>query len=210
MNIKLIGNKTSPFVRKVEIVLQEQELLYDFQLDSPWESASKVVGINPIGKIPVLIIGGETTLFDSSLIVEFLLKMVPNTELSSKSETLNDKLLMTVANAALDTAVLCSWELKRPNDKVDSNVMNKYKRRIESCLRYMNGVYSVEKDTFSMSDVSALCCIDYLLLRNFVPLIEEDYRNLFNRRKQLYTRQSVKTTSPLPNSAVQCGGHENA
>jgi len=54
--MKLIGSHTSPFVRKVRAVLAEKKIEYDFVIDSPWLPATAVPGINPLGKIPVLVI----------------------------------------------------------------------------------------------------------------------------------------------------------
>lgn len=196
MNIKLIGNKTSPFVRKVEIVLQELGLSYDFLLDSPWEPNSQVVKLNPIGKIPVIVINEEIALFDSSVITDFLLEKIPSDSLRGL-EGINEKLFMRVVHDTLDTAVLCSWELKRAEGKIDSGVLEKYKKRISTCLQYIDGFYSVEKAQFSISDIAMVCCIDYLLLRQFFYIVEDDYPNLFNRRKNLYERKSVKITSPI-------------
>ncbi|WP_298313103.1 glutathione S-transferase N-terminal domain-containing protein, partial [Propionivibrio sp.] len=52
--MKLIGSLTSPFVRKVRIVLAEKKIEYDLAIDSPWTTESDVPNINPLGKIPVL------------------------------------------------------------------------------------------------------------------------------------------------------------
>ena len=61
--MKLIGSHTSPFVRKVRAVLAEKKIEYDFVIDSPWLPATAVPGINPLGKIPVLVIDDDTPLF---------------------------------------------------------------------------------------------------------------------------------------------------
>lgn len=53
--MKLIGSLTSPYVRKVRIVLAEKKIEYEFELDSPWSPGSNVPNINPLGKIPVLV-----------------------------------------------------------------------------------------------------------------------------------------------------------
>ena len=68
--MKLIGSLTSPFVRKVRIVLAEKKIEYDFALDSPWTPEPNVPNINPLGKLPVLVLDDETVLFDSAGIAE--------------------------------------------------------------------------------------------------------------------------------------------
>ena len=47
--MKLIGSLTSPFVRKVRIVLAEKKIEYEFAIDSPWNADSNVPNVNPLG-----------------------------------------------------------------------------------------------------------------------------------------------------------------
>ncbi|MGE5385593.1 MAG: glutathione S-transferase family protein, partial [Betaproteobacteria bacterium] len=79
--MKLIGSLTSPYVRKVRIVLAEKKIEYEFELDSPWAPETKVPGINPLGKVPVLVLDDETPLFDSRVIVEYIDNVTPNNKL---------------------------------------------------------------------------------------------------------------------------------
>ena len=51
--MKLVGSLTSPFVRKVRIVLSEKRIVYDFDVDIPWESDTRVAEHNPLGKVPI-------------------------------------------------------------------------------------------------------------------------------------------------------------
>ena len=70
--MKLIANPTSPYSRKVRIVLAEKRIDYEFVVDNPGDATTLVPDYNPLGKIPVLILDDETTLFDSRVIVEYL------------------------------------------------------------------------------------------------------------------------------------------
>ena len=54
--MKLIGSLTSPYVRKVRVVLAEKKIDYEFELDSPVSPETIVPDFNPLGKIPVLIL----------------------------------------------------------------------------------------------------------------------------------------------------------
>ena len=79
--MKLIGSLTSPYVRKVRIVLAEKKIEYDYVIDSPWLESSKVSNINPLGKIPALVLDDDTPLFDSRVIVEYIDSVTPNNKL---------------------------------------------------------------------------------------------------------------------------------
>ena len=84
--MKLIGSLTSPYVRKARIVLAEKKIEYDFEIDSPWNADSNVPNVNPLGKIPALILDDETVLFDSRVIVEYLDNVTPNNKLMPAPE----------------------------------------------------------------------------------------------------------------------------
>jgi glutathione S-transferase len=79
--MKLIGSLTSPFVRKARVVLAEKKIDYEFEIDSPWTPENQVANVNPLGKIPVLVLDDNTVLFDSRVIVEYLDNVAPNNKL---------------------------------------------------------------------------------------------------------------------------------
>ncbi|MEK7437827.1 MAG: glutathione S-transferase N-terminal domain-containing protein, partial [Pseudomonadota bacterium] len=75
--MKLLGSLTSPYVRKTRVVLAEKRIEYSFEQDDPWSENSRVPDANPLGKVPVLVLDDDSTLFDSRVIVEFLDSVSP-------------------------------------------------------------------------------------------------------------------------------------
>ena len=60
--MKLIGSLTSPSSQGAHRS-GRKKIEYEFELDSPWSPESNVPNINPLGKIPpVLVLDEETTL----------------------------------------------------------------------------------------------------------------------------------------------------
>eukprot|EP01034_Spumella_vulgaris_P044963 gene44963-55964_t len=51
--MKLIGSTTSPYVRKVRIVLAEKKLDYQLELEDVW-AHDRIQASNPLGKVPCL------------------------------------------------------------------------------------------------------------------------------------------------------------
>ena len=119
--MKLIGSLTSPYVRKVRIVLAEKKIEYEFELDSPWSPGSNVPNINPLGKIPVLVLDEETTLFDSRVISEYLDNVAPNNKLmpAPNRERTEVKRWEALADGICDAAALTFLERKRPTERQD-------------------------------------------------------------------------------------------
>ena len=69
--MKLIGALTSPYVRKVRIVMAEKKLDFQFVLEDVWGTEA-VMKSNPLGKVPCLVMEGADAMFDSRVIVEYV------------------------------------------------------------------------------------------------------------------------------------------
>ena len=69
--MKLIGSRSSPYVRKVRIVMAEKKLDYQFVEEDVWNSDT-ILASNPLGKVPCLVMEGGEAVFDSRVIVEYL------------------------------------------------------------------------------------------------------------------------------------------
>ncbi|MES2890091.1 MAG: glutathione S-transferase C-terminal domain-containing protein [Pseudomonadota bacterium] len=74
--MKVLGSLTSPYVRKVRIVMAEKKLDFQLVLEDVW-GANQVDVHNPLGKVPCLVMEGGETLFDSRVIVEYLDTLSP-------------------------------------------------------------------------------------------------------------------------------------
>jgi hypothetical protein len=70
--MKLIGSLTSPYVRKVRVVMAEKKLDFQFVLEDVWGSDAILKPANPLGKVPCLVMEGGEAVFDSRVIVEYL------------------------------------------------------------------------------------------------------------------------------------------
>jgi glutathione S-transferase len=68
----LIGQYDSPFVRRVAIALHHYELRFDRRVLSVFKDFDQMLAINPLGKVPSLILDDGETLFDSRTIIDYL------------------------------------------------------------------------------------------------------------------------------------------
>ena len=75
-SMKLIGSPTSPYVRKVRVVMAEKKLDFQLVVEDPW-GADVVLKSNPLGKVPCLVMEGGEAVFDSRVIVEYLDTLSP-------------------------------------------------------------------------------------------------------------------------------------
>jgi len=69
---KLCSFKTCPWVHRAAIVLQEKGIEYEIEYIDRANRPDWFLEISPHSKVPVLIIDGETALFESNAIAEYL------------------------------------------------------------------------------------------------------------------------------------------
>lgn len=63
--MKLIGSYTSPFVRKISILLLEKGIEFEFVNEQPYNAENGVAQYNPLGKVPALVTDEGDYWFDS-------------------------------------------------------------------------------------------------------------------------------------------------
>src|SRR5688572_7176048 len=70
--MKLYGSLTSPYARKVRILIAEKKIPCEFVAADPRSVDGPVQALNPLGLVPVLSRDDGSALFDSPVIVEYL------------------------------------------------------------------------------------------------------------------------------------------
>lgn len=134
--MKLIGTTTSPYVRKVRVVLAEKKLDYRFDIEDPWSIESKVRDVNPLGKVPCLVMDDHGAVFDSRVIVEYLDGLSPNARLIPQNgrPRIEVKTWEALADGLCDAAVAARLEGRRAPEKQDAGVMTRQFAKIDSAL----------------------------------------------------------------------------
>ncbi len=200
--MKLIGSHTSPFVRKVRIVLAEKKMEYEFVIDSPWQEGSAVPDINPLGKIPVLLLDDETPLFDSRVIVEYIDNITPNSKLfpTPNRERTEVKRWEALADGICDAAAAAYLEAKRARGEQSPDWIKRQRDKVRRGLTFMSAELG-EKNfcmgtRFSMADIALGTALGYLDFR--FPDIEwrENLPNLARLHTELMRRPSFADTLP--------------
>lgn len=200
--MKLIGTRTSPYVRKARIVLAEKKIEYDFVVESPNDSTSTVARHNPLARVPVLVLDDDTAIFDSPVIVEYLDNLSPNNKLfpQPSRERIVVKRWEALSDGLLDAAVGIRLELQRPKQQRSASWMKREQDVIDRALAVM----AIELDAnhwcmgtpFTFADVALGCALGYLDFR--FPDIDWRNRhpNLARLHEQLMQRPSFADTVP--------------
>lgn len=200
--MKLIGSHTSPYTRKVRVVLAEKKIEYDFVVDSPWANDSKVADYNPLGKIPVLVLDDDTALFDSRVIVEYIDNVTPNNKLfpAPNRERIEVKRWEALADGLCDAAVAALLERKRPASEQSADWVERQLAKVKRALAFMSE--ELDDKSFcmgthiSMADLALGTALGYLNFRFPEIAWQPDHPNLSKLYDKLMQRPAFADTIP--------------
>jgi glutathione S-transferase len=200
--MKLIASLTSPYARKVRVVLAEKRIEYDFDVQNPWLADTPVPLFNPLGKVPVLVLDDGTTVFDSRVIVEYLDTVTPVTRLipSGNRERTLVKRWEAMGDGVCEAAAAIFLERKRPAEQQSPDWIRRQETKIESGLRAIAEELGGEKwcfgDAYSLADVAVGCALGYLDFRFPEINWREPHPNLAQHWEKLSKRPSFQNTVP--------------
>ena len=114
--MKLYHSATSPFVRKINVLLAESGLADRVMLEpvsgNPLNSGTMPVHANPLGKVPALELDDGRVLYDSRVICRYL-DTLAGGGFYPKGDALWDALVLeATADGIMDAAVLMAYEVR--------------------------------------------------------------------------------------------------
>jgi glutathione S-transferase len=203
--MKLIGSTSSPYVRKVRVVMAEKKLDYAFVTEDVWSADTTISESNPLGKVPCLIMEGAEALFDSRVIVEYLDTLSPVGKLipAVGRERAEIKTWEALADGLMDAAILARLEATwngRTKAQRSQAWIDRQLGKVNATLKAMShglgdkpfcgGIH------FSLADVAVGCALGYVDFR--FPQIDwrTDYPNLVRLHDKLMQRPSFADTVP--------------
>ncbi len=192
--MKLFASPTSPYARKIRIVLFEKQLPFELVEDSPWESATRVPEINPLGKVPVLVLDDGEVFFDSPVIAGYLETLNTEPRLLPTDALARVRVRQTeaLADGITDAAVTALLESRRPDgersDREIARQTAKIERGLDVLERRATGREWLHGDGLSLADIAAGTALAYLDLR-FPQL---SWRDAHPALKTLEARMSAR------------------
>ena len=201
--MKLIGSTTSPYVRKVRIVMAEKKLDYQFELDDVWSDATTIGESNPLGKVPCLIMEDGGAVFDSRVIVEYLDTLTPVGKLIPVSgrERVEVKCWEALADGMLDAGVLMRLEeAQRKPEERSSRWVARHRAKVDAALRSMStglgeGAWC-NGASYSLADIAVGCALGWIAFRFPEIAWHDEYPNLARLADKLAERPSFRETVP--------------
>ena len=206
MPMKLIGSNTSPYVRKVRIVMAEKKLDYDYVLEDVWAAQTTIGLSNPLAKVPCLIMEGGEAIFDSRVIVEYFDTLSPVGKLipTVGRERAEVKTWEALADGVLDAAILARLESTwsgRSDAQRCQNWIDRQLGKVDAALAAMSR--GLGEKSFcvgihlSLADIAVGTALGYLDFRFPQITWREQYPNLQKLQDKLMQRASFIDTKPF-------------
>lgn len=112
--MKLFIATPSPFARKARVTLLEKQIPHEVIIDNPWQPESRIKDLNPLAKIPTLLLDDGRVIHDSKVIFEYLELERPGHLPDDKHAKIAHKLAEVVADGICDAIVMIFLENQRP------------------------------------------------------------------------------------------------
>ena len=198
--MKLLGTPTSPYVRKVRLMLLEKNIPHEYLIDPPREPGSLVVRVNPLGRIPALILDDETCVFDSPVIAEYVDTLNDNPMLIPRDDALarmRVKRWEALADGIMDSAIAVRNERLRPEEKQEPGNITLHNKAIDRALdlasiNLVNNTW-VNGEKISLGDLALFSTLVYLDLRQ--P--ERDWRAAHPLLLAWYSRVAERPSAKI-------------
>jgi len=200
--MKLIGSLTSPYVRKVRVVMAEKKLDYQLELENVWSPDTQIQTYNPLGKVPCLVMEDGGALFDSRVIVDYLDTLSPVARLLPQlgRDRAAVKCWEAIADGLLDAAVLIVRENQRPEAQRSADWIARQYRKIDAALHAMDESLGEQAHcmgiNYTLADIAVGCALGYLDLRFAHLNWREAHPNLTRHYDKLSVRQSFIDSAP--------------
>lgn len=196
--MKLLGTQTSPYVRKARLVLLEKNISHEYVIDPPQEPGSQVARVNPLGRIPALILDDGFCVFDSTVIADY-------------ADTLNDAPILiprddplarlrvkrweALADGMMDSAVVVRTESIRPKEQQNAATLDLHNTAVSHALEYASQLLGTrawcEGESITLADLALVSALIYLDLRQSDRNWRGCYANLAAWFARISARPSV-------------------
>ena len=201
--MKLIIATPSPYARKIRVIMREKKIKFEEIIDVPWNTNTLTHGLNPLGKIPILLREDHEPLFDSKVIAQYLDNFKPNPLFypTNLEENTYAKLIETVADGICDSIVLIFLENSRKETLRSKTWIKRQERKIVEGIKFLANNLQEKKyfvgNFFSIADISVFTCLEYLDLRFPKFRWRDKYQNLVSYWEIHQNRQSFLETKPV-------------
>jgi len=202
--MKLYISAASPFARKVRVLLLEKRVPFELAVINLWEP-NDLQQVNPIGKVPALVLDDDRVLTGSALIAEWIDAQHPQPRFipADAGGRLEVRRTEAIADGVMDAGATIGTELRFHDEACRSAAfLQRLQGKIDAGLaalerqlgsrRYLCG------EALSLADLAIGCHLGFMQARMPQCFNAAAYPQLARLAGELAGRESFKTTAPPP------------
>lgn len=163
--MKLYYSKTSPYARKV--LLLAKALGFGDRLEveaaNPLANEDALLAANPLNKVPALVLDDGRCVFDSPVIMEFLLDMAGRPR--AGDEYFEDLQIQALTDGILDAALSLVMESRREDAEKSTYWQERWHGAIKRALVVLERDWLDKLHAWNSATIATVCMLDYLLFR---------------------------------------------
>lgn len=201
--MRLFASHTSPFVRKVRVLLHEiginDKVEWVSIATSPHEPDSELAKVNPLNKIPCLTLDDGTALYDSPVICEYLDavhgtgRFLPQTGVR-RWQVLR---MQALADGLCDAGILTRYELSiRPEPYRWQPWIAGQRTKIVQSLTEIEESLDRLQGELDLGGISVACALGWFEFRNIFPELRQMFPALMAWNDTTQKRPSLAGTKP--------------
>ena len=209
----LVGQYDSPFVRRVAITLELHDLPFRRNPISVFGDAAEMARINPLVRIPSLVLDDGEVLVESGAILDYLDERVgPMRALTPRLGVERRHMLqvMAMATGTIDKCGAVVYERHfHPGSKVNQEWVERLRVQVAGGLRWLEGRLTGDwffNNKLSQADITAGVLLGYLHLRLAEVLSDGAYPRLEAFSKRCEALSAFIAARPSPDELMPAQG----
>ncbi|WPO39458.1 glutathione S-transferase family protein [Tardiphaga sp. 42S5] len=168
--MRLFFNQTSPYARKVRIAIHELGLrdAVEFIEVDPWREPHDLTEVNPLSKVPALVLADGSVVTESDTIIQALHSLTAGLQPIPDHEPERRLSLARVAlcQGLIDASFICVVEARRPPELRWADWITRQERVIARTLSSIEARFALDDRRFDIGDIGLASGLGYLDFRN--------------------------------------------
>lgn len=160
--MKLLASQTSPYARKLRVLAAELGLEMPVVETAPMEDGASLLAINPLGKVPALVLDDGSAVFDSPVIAAWLFAQVPGQTLMARDGPMHwaARTHEAIADGILDAVIIKRFNVLQ--GVTEGQWLDRQRRAIDRSLAVLAARIP---DSFDYRTLCTVIACEYLDLR---------------------------------------------
>jgi glutathione S-transferase len=197
----LVGSRTSPYVRKVRVLLAERQVAHQFLEENAWTQDTTVPRYNPLNKVPALVLDEGESIYDSAVIAEYLDAISGGHFIPSDPRArAHVRRLEALGDGIADAGITVFLERKREASRQDeawmARQMDKVMAATSAAATALGDRAYLGGEQMNLGDLACGCALFWLEFRMPEVRWRETHPRLGDWAKRLESRASFQATRP--------------